>query len=32
MLKRLKGNNSDWPVFTTAQMANVIAFLNSGGR
>jgi cytochrome c2 len=32
MLKRLKENNSEWPKFTTDQMADVIAFLNNGGR
>jgi mono/diheme cytochrome c family protein len=32
MLARLKQNNSEWPTFTTAQMADVITFLNSGGR
>ena len=32
MLKRLKANNYDWPTFTTEQMADVIAFLNAGGR
>jgi hypothetical protein len=28
----LKENNSEWPKFTTDQMADVIAFLNNGGR
>lgn len=32
MLARLKQQNSDWPTFTTEQMADVIAFLNSGGH
>ena len=32
MLKRLRQNNSEWPRFTQDQMADVIAFLNSGGR
>lgn len=32
MLKRLKANNSEWPTFTTDQMADVITFLNAGGR
>ena len=32
MLQRLKANNYDWPTFTTDQMADVIAFLNNGGR
>ena len=32
MLARLKQNNSEWPTFTTDQMADLIAFLNSGGR
>jgi mono/diheme cytochrome c family protein len=32
MLARLKQNNSEWPTFSTDQMADVIAFLNSGGR
>jgi mono/diheme cytochrome c family protein len=32
MLARLQQNNSEWPKFTTEQMADVIAFLNSGGR
>jgi mono/diheme cytochrome c family protein len=32
MLARLKKENSEWPTFTTEQMADVITFLNSGGR
>lgn len=32
MLARLKQNHLDWPTFTTEQMADVITFLNSGGR
>jgi hypothetical protein len=32
MLARLKQNNSEWPTFTTEQMADVITFLNAGGR
>jgi mono/diheme cytochrome c family protein len=32
MLARLRAQKSDWPTFTTEQMADVIAFLNSGGR
>jgi len=32
MLARLKQNHLEWPQFTTEQMADVIAFLNSGGR
>ena len=32
MLARLKKDNSEWPTFTTEQMADVITFLNSGGR
>ena len=32
MLARLKKNNMEWPTFTTEQMADVITFLNSGGR
>lgn len=32
MLARLRQNNAQWPIFTSEQMADVITFLNSGGR
>lgn len=32
MLARLKENNMSWPTFTTDEMADVITFLNAGGR